>query len=109
MISFSFSRGTTKRVNIMNTTVRRFIRGNPISRFLYERARTAYHGHRLKNAARQLFVNPAEYGNAFVAEDGKFTDLRMKDGLVFSVRRNHADAAVLGETFIDNCYIRGLS
>lgn len=105
----AFSGGELGRVNIMNMAVRRFITGNPILRFLYVRVRTVYHRRRFKHAARQLFINADEYGNALVAEDGKNADLHMKDGLVFTIRRNQVDASILGEIFTDNCYVRGLS
>jgi FkbM family methyltransferase len=40
-------------------------------------------------------------------EDGQTIDLETKDGLILSIRQNHMDAAILGEVFLDNCYIRG--
>lgn len=93
----------------MNTAVRRFFAGTPILRRVYTTARSAYHRRRLVNKARTFIVNVDAYRDALRREDGRIVDLTTNDGLVITIRRNYMDASILGEVFLDNCYVRGLS
>jgi FkbM family methyltransferase len=58
--------------------------------------------------ARQYFDNSEDYLSALDSEDGKVVALSAKDGLKLSIRRNYMDASIVGEVFLDRCYVRGL-
>lgn len=58
--------------------------------------------------ARHYFDNSDDYLNALDSDDGKVVDLHARDGLTLSIRRNYMDAAIVGEVFLDQCYVREL-
>lgn len=91
----------------MNMTVRLFLQRTPVFRGLYRVARTKYHRHRLSKSVKGYFTDPDRFMKAWESEDGEIVELRTKDGLVFSVRQNHMDAAILAEIFLDDCYVKG--
>lgn len=93
----------------MNKSIRRFFQRTPLLRELYGTARQKYQSRRMARAAQRYFVNSDEYRTALEAEDGKIIQVRTKDGLTLSIRRNYMDAAILAEIFLDNCYVQGLS
>jgi len=93
----------------MNATVRRFFQGTPFLKGLYSRARSEYNHHRIMRVAKGHIVNLAEFGRALKLEDGKVVEIRMKDGLNITLRRDHMDAGIVAEIFFDNCYVRDLS
>jgi len=93
----------------MNIAVRRFCQSIPVLRDLYQMARQGYQVRRAVKSAAGYFLNLDEYRGALEIEDGKIVDLRTRDGLVFSIRRNYMDATVLAEIFLDNCYVRDLT
>ena len=88
--------------------VRRFCLGVPILRDLYRGARKLYTRRRALKMAKGYFVNFNDYRPALELEDGKIVEIRTRDGLTLSIRRNIVDAGILAETFLDNCYVRGL-
>ena len=92
----------------MNATVRRYFLSVPVLRQLYRVARKKYHRRRVVQMARQYFDNSDDYLNALDSEDGKVVRLNTKDGLKLSIRRNYMDASIVGEVFLDRCYVRGL-
>jgi FkbM family methyltransferase len=93
----------------MNAAVRRFFQGTPFLKGIYSRARSEYNYRRIMRVAKGHIVNLAEYGRALKSEDGKVVDIRMKDGLNITLRRDHMDAGIVAEIFFDNCYVRDLS
>ena len=94
----------------MNMAVRRFCLGVPILRDFYRGARKLYTRHRALKMAKGYFVNFNDYRTALELEDGKIVEIRTRDGLSLSIRRrNIVDAGILAETFLDNCYVRGLN
>jgi FkbM family methyltransferase len=88
--------------------VRRFCLGVPILRDLYRGARKLYTRRRALKMAKGYFVNFNDYRTALELEDGTIVEIRTRDGLTLSIRRNIVDAGILAETFLDNCYVRGL-
>jgi FkbM family methyltransferase len=93
----------------MNAAVRRFFQGTPILKDIYSKARSDYHHRRIMRAAREYIINLDEYDKALQLEDGKVVDIRMKDGLTITLRRDHMDAGIVAEIFFDNCYVQDLS
>jgi Met-10+ like-protein len=93
----------------MNMAVRRFFVRNPILRGFYVKARTVYNRRRFLGRAKRLLVNVDDYRKALVSEDGEVVDIHTKDGLTLSIRRNVIDAVILGENYLDNSYVRGLT
>jgi len=92
----------------MNMAVRRFFQSTPVLRDLYRTARELYNRRRHTKTAKNYFTNFDQYKGALESEDGRTVDIRTEDGLLLTIRRNHSDASVLGEIFLDNCYVRGL-
>ena len=93
----------------MNAAVRRIFQSTPVLKSVYSRARSEYRYHRIMRVAKGRIVNLAEYGRALKLEDGKVVDIRMKDGLKITLRRDHMDAEILAEIFFENCYVRDLA
>lgn len=92
----------------MNMAVRQFFKRTPVLRDVYRIARTKYQRRRLSKSAGTYFIDLDRFLAAWDREDGQTVDLETKDGLIFSIRQNHMDAAILAEIFLDNCYIKGL-
>jgi FkbM family methyltransferase len=101
-------KAVTVEVSAVNAAVRRFFQGTPILKDIYYKARSAYQHHRMMRVARGHVINLDEYDDALKLEDGKVVDVRMKDGLTISLRRDHMDAGILAEVFFDNCYVQDL-
>ena len=78
-------------------------------RDLYVMARKIHYVRRAVKAGESYFINLDEYRQALELEDGKIVDIRTRDGLILTIRRNYMDAAILAEVFLDNCYVRGLT
>ncbi len=94
----------------MNTTIRRILTANSVSRRLYFAARQAYRSRQVARDAGRYFLNADEFKNALVARGVTATvDLRTADGLTITIRQNHGDAATVGEIFLDDCYGRDLT
>ena len=93
----------------MNAAVRRFFQGTPILKEIYSKARSEYQHQRIMRAARGNIIDLDDYDKALKGEDGKVVDIRMKEGLTITLRRNHMDAAIVAEIFFDNCYVQALS
>src|SRR5215469_7510949 len=92
----------------MNPSLRRFITSVPILRTAYYRARSLYNERRTLRTARMVFENVEDYARALTEErPNQRLDLRMHDGLQFTVRRNKRDAAILAEVFLDQEYTGG--
>jgi len=92
----------------MNMAIRQFCQGTPVLRDLYRVARASYQRRRLSKSAGAYFTDRNQFLATWDSEDGKTVDLHTKDGLTISARRNHMDAAVLAEVFLENCYVAGL-
>jgi len=92
----------------MNAFVRRLFQATPVLRDLYGLARARYNRLRVRASAKGYFRNVDEYLRALEIEDDRKVDIRTKDGLVITIRRNFMDAAILGEVFLDESYVRGL-
>jgi len=92
----------------VNSAVRRFFQRLPVLRHGYGSLRKVYHRQRIAHAASGHFVNIDEYRKALRIEDGKIVDIQTKNGLIVAIRRNYADAVILAEIFVDNCYVQGL-
>ena len=92
----------------MNILIRQLFLGTPVTRTLYFRARQAYHNRRMYRAAHGYFVNLRDYGRALKPGGEGTVELRTKDGLVLTIRRNSMDAQIVAEIFLDNCYVRDL-
>lgn len=93
----------------MNAAVRRFFQGTPILKDIYSKARLEYQQRRMMRVARDYIIDLDEYEKAVKLEDGKVVDVRMKEGLTITLRRNHMDAVILAEVFFDNCYVQDLA
>lgn len=92
----------------MNMSIRRFFLSIPGLSNVYRMSRKAYHSRRFRKSAKKFFTNEKAFWEAITLEDGKTVDLFMKNGLIVTVRRNHADASILSEVFLDNCYVRDI-
>jgi FkbM family methyltransferase len=93
----------------MNTTIRRILTANSLSRRFYFAAREAYRVRRAARGAGQYFLNADQFKSALLAHKGSaLVDLRTADGLTITIRRNYGDAMTVGEIFLDNCYGRDL-
>ena len=94
----------------MNTTVRRILTANSLSRRLYCAARQEYHIRRAARGAGRYFLNPDEFKSALGTRGGTaLVDLRTADGLTITMRQNHGDASTVAEIFLDDCYVRDLT
>ena len=91
----------------MNATIHRVIMGVGLGR-PYRLARATYHNFRLNRTAKRIFSNPTIYLDALKRQDGGTSLIQMRDGLKFEIRRNHDDAAVLAEVFLDKDYAHGI-
>src|SRR5271154_2192535 len=79
--------------NLMNTTIRRILTANSLSRRLYFAARQAYGIRRVERGAGRYFLNTDEFKSALRARGGTtLVDLRTTDGLTITMRRNYGDA-----------------
>jgi FkbM family methyltransferase len=93
----------------MNSAVRHFFQKTPVLRVLYVKARKAYHASRTRKALKDYFLNSEDFRQALNIEDGKLVEIRTKDGLSLTIRRNCMDAGILMEVFLENSYVQGLS
>jgi FkbM family methyltransferase len=94
----------------MNTTIRKVLTSNSLSRRLYNAARQAYRTRWAARGAGRYFLNANEFKNALGAHGGSASvDLRTADGLTITMRQNRGDAMTLAEIFLDNCYVRNLT
>ena len=94
----------------MNTTIRKLLTANSLSRRFYFAARQAYNLRRVARGAGRYFLNADEFRSALGAHEGTaLVDLRTRDGLTITMRRNYGDAMTLGEIFLDGCYNRNLA
>jgi FkbM family methyltransferase len=78
-------------------------------RKLYLRTRGFHNRRAFLKKAKDYVVNIDDYRKALELEDEEIVDIRMKSGLILSIRRNIADAGVLAETYLNNSYVRGLT
>lgn len=93
----------------MNATVRRILTANPLSRGLYFAARQRYTTRRTARAAGRYFLDAEEFKRALHGRgEAGLLDLRTKDGLTITMRRNRGDAATVGEIFLFDCYVHNL-
>lgn len=89
----------------MNTTIRRILTANSLSRQLYFAARQAYRIRRSARGAERYFLNADEFKTALGSNVGTaLVDLRTSDGLKITMRQNYGDAMTLAEIFLDDCY-----
>ena len=94
----------------MNTTIRRILTANSLSRRIYCAARQRYNIHRAARGAGRYFLNADEFKRALRAHGGTaLVDLRTVDGLTITMRQNYGDAMTLGDIFLDGCYVRDLT
>jgi FkbM family methyltransferase len=95
----------------MNTTIRKLVMANSLSRRFYFAARQAYHLRQAARGAGRYFLNADEFRSALrtQGEGGALVDLRTRDGLTITMRRNYGDAMTLGEIFLEDCYIPHLT
>jgi len=95
---------------LMNTTLRKILTANSLSRRFYFAARQAYRIRRAAWGARRYFLNADEFKGALGSYRGTaLLDLRTVDGLKITMRQNFGDALTLAEIFLDDCYIRELN
>jgi FkbM family methyltransferase len=93
----------------MNTTIRRVLTANSLSRQLYFAARQAYRIHQTAKVAARCFLNPDEFKSALGSHGGTAeVDLYTIDGLKITIRKNYGDAMTLAEILVDD-YVRGLN
>jgi FkbM family methyltransferase len=94
----------------MNTTIRKVLTANSLSRKLYFAARQAYRIHQTGKIAGRCFLNPDEFKNALGSHGGTGeVDLRTVDGLTITIRKNYGDAMTLAEILLDDFYVRDLN
>jgi FkbM family methyltransferase len=94
----------------MNPTIRRVLTSNSLSRRLYFAARQAYRIRWLARGAGRDFVNADELKSALRAHgETGLMDLRTKDGLTITIRKNYGDAMTVSELFVSDCYVRDLA
>jgi FkbM family methyltransferase len=94
----------------MNTTIRRVLTANSLSRKLYFKARQAYRIHQTGKIAGRCFLNPDEFKNALGSQgEAGEVDLRTVDGLTITIRKNYGDAMTLAEILLDDFYVRDLN
>jgi len=93
----------------MNSTIRRILTSNSLSRRLYCAAREAYQTRRVTRCAKRYFLNADEFKSALGAHGVTAPlDLRTVDGLTITIRQNYGDAMTVAEIFVGNCYGREL-
>jgi FkbM family methyltransferase len=94
----------------MNTTIRKMLTANRLSRRLYFAAREGYRVRRAAKGAGRYFVNAEQFRSALRTHGGSaLVDLRTADGLIITIRQNYGDAMTVGEIFLDDCYLRRLT
>jgi FkbM family methyltransferase len=94
----------------MNTTIRKILTANSVSRRLYFAARQTYRMRQAARGAERYFLNADEFKSALRAHSSTtLVDLRTADGLTITMRRNYGDASTLSEIFLEDCYIRDLT
>ncbi len=94
----------------MNTTIRRILTANSLSRRLYFAARQRYHVRRVARAGGRYFLNVEEFENALGAGGrAVLVNLHTTDGLTITIRQNYGDAMTVAEIFLDNSYIRDIT
>ena len=77
----------------MNTTIRRILTANSVSRQLYFAARQAYNTRRTARDAGRYFLNADQFKSALGSHGGTvLINLRTADGLIITMRQNHGDA-----------------
>lgn len=93
----------------MNSTLRRLLTSTNVSRRIYFAARQMYRIRQTAISARHCFVNGDDFKKALMAHGStELVDLRTKDGLVITIRQNHADATTVAEIFQSDSYTRGM-
>jgi FkbM family methyltransferase len=93
----------------MNSTIRRILTANSLSRRLYFAARQAYRIRQTAKVAERCFLNADEFKSALASRGGTAeVDLRTVDGLKITIRKNYADAMTIAEILVDD-YVRGLN
>src|SRR5215470_11842219 len=93
----------------MNSTIRRILTANSLSRRLYFAARQAYRISQTAKVAERCFLNADEFKSALGSSGGtEQVDLRTVDGLKITIRKNYADAMTIAEILVDD-YVRGLN
>lgn len=93
----------------MNTTIRRVLTSNSLSRKLYFAARQAYRIHQTAKVAGRCFLNADEFKSALGSNGTGEVDLRTVDGLTITIRKNYGDAMTLAEILLDDFYVRDLN
>jgi FkbM family methyltransferase len=94
----------------MNTTIRRILTANSLSRRFYYAARQAYRTRRATRGAERYFLNVDQFKKALRAQGATaLVDLRTTDGLTVTIRQNYGDAMTIGEIFLDDCYVHDLT
>src|SRR6516162_11277600 len=94
----------------MNSTIRRILTANTLSRRLYFAARQAYRVRQAGRGAGRYFLNADEFRSALGSQRGSaLVDLRTTDGLTITMRQNLGDAMTLSEIFLEDCYVRDLT
>src|SRR5260370_37696563 len=93
----------------MNTTIRRVLTANSLSRKLYFAARQAYRIHQTAKVAGRCFLNVDEFKSALGSHGTEEVDLRTVDGLTITIRKNYGDAMTLVEILLDDFYVRDLN
>lgn len=93
----------------MNTTIRRILTANRLSRRVYFAARQKYRISQLTRRIDRCFVNADELNKALNMQSGTgMIDLLTTDGLIITIRQNYGDAMTVAEVFLSNCYTRDL-
>ena len=73
----------------MNTTIRRMLTANGLSRRFYFAAREAYRVRRAAIGAARYFLNAEQFKSALRTHGGSaLVDLRTADGLIITIRQN---------------------
>src|SRR6516164_5820879 len=94
----------------MNSTIRRILTANTLSRRLYFAARQAYRVRQAGRGAGRYFLNADEFRSALGSHGGSaLVDLRTTDGLTITIRQNFGDAMTISEIFLEDCYVRDLT
>lgn len=92
----------------MYLAIKRFCQGTPILRDFYYVTRKAYHRRLISKLAKDYFINVDDYREALHSDDdeGRVVDIRTRDGLTLTIRRNYMEATILAEVFMEKCYVR---
>lgn len=90
----------------MNLRIKDTVRHFPFAGPIFDKLRSWHNAGKIRRDAMALFENPEVYLHALSEKSHGTVELRARDGLTITIRRNLWDARIIKEIFFDKPYVR---